>query len=49
MVGTNSITPARKNDGRYNCRDVDDLDERKQDVLSKYRVAQKQDAGSKPN
>jgi len=49
VVGANPITPARENDGRHNGRDVDDLDECEQGVVSKYAVAQKQSAGNQPD
>ena len=39
MVGTNPITPSRQNYGRHNGRDVDNLDECEQGVISKYAVA----------
>jgi len=49
VVGASLITPARQNDGRHNGRDVDDLDECEQGVISKYAVAWKQCAGNQPD
>jgi hypothetical protein len=49
MVGTNLITSARENDGRCNRRDIDDLNECEQRVISKYAVAEKQSAGNQPD
>ena len=49
MVWANLITPARENDGGHNRRDVGDLDEREQGVVSDYAVAQKQSASNQPD
>jgi hypothetical protein len=49
MVGTNLITPSRENDGRHNGRDIDNLNECEQCVISKYAVTQKQSGGNQPN
>jgi len=49
VVWTNAIPPARQQDGRHDRCDVDNLDEYKQRVVSKYAVAQEEDTGNKPN
>ena len=49
MVGTNPITPAREHDGRHDGRDVNDLDECEQGVVSKDAVAKKQHPRNKPD
>lgn len=49
MVRANPISSASENDGCHNRRDVDDLDEREQGVVSKDAVAKQQHPGNKPD
>ena len=49
MVRANPISSAGENDSCHNRRDVDDLDECKQGVVSKDAVAKKHGAGNKPD
>ena len=49
MVRANPISSAGENDSCHNRRDVDDLDEREQGVVSKDAVTKKQSPGNKPD
>jgi hypothetical protein len=49
VVRANPITSSRENDGRHNGRDIDNLNECEQRVISQYAVTQKQSAGSEPD
>jgi hypothetical protein len=49
MVRANPISSAGENDSCHNRRDVDDLDECEQGVISKNAVAEQQGAGNKPD
>ena len=49
MVRANLVASAGENDRRHNRRDVDDLDECKQRVVSRDGVAEKQRPGNKPD
>ena len=49
VVRANPISSAGENDSCHNRRDVDDLDEREQGVVSKDAIAKKQHPGNKPD
>ena len=49
MRRANPISSAGENDSCHNRRDVDDLDECEQGVVSKDAVAKKQRSGKKPD
>jgi hypothetical protein len=49
VVRANPVASARENDSCHNRRNVDDLDECEQGVVSKDAVAEKQCPGNKPD
>ena len=49
MVRANPVSSAGENDSCHNRRDVDDLDEREQRVVSNDAVTKKQRPGNKPD
>lgn len=48
VIGTNTVAPAREQNGRNYGRDIDPLHKREQSVVSKYAVAKEQRTGNKP-